>query len=120
MMRMVRVSWLKAPAPTVETPNCISARWASGTFHRYQAKQMGSSAKEGITHRELQRSSAVFNSGNFTPSIRAQVTRAHTPASEAHANMRKNRLGQNSGLKNAWTKRLDSIPVPATASQACP
>ena len=34
--------------------------------------------------------------------------------------MRRNRLGQKVGLKKACQNRLDSWPVPATASQVSP
>jgi len=93
-MMMVRVNWLKEPAPTPDTPSESSARWASGTCQRYQPKKKGSSRKDGSSHFELHWLMAAFNSGCLLPSIRAQVTIDHTPASARQTTVRKKRLGQ--------------------------
>src|ERR1700722_16759240 len=75
---------------------------------------------DGTSHFTLHCTLLVFSAGCLSPSIRLAVISAQMPASDAHTQVRSNRLGQYVGLKNAFQNLLASCPVPATPIHVSP
>jgi len=94
-MSAMRVMVEKVPEPMVSMPRVSNARCEEGTMKRYHANRNGIATKDSINHFTLHCTIDFFNAGCLCPSMRLALISVQIPASEAHTQVRSNRLGSH-------------------------
>ena len=82
MISAMRVTVENVPALMVSMPRVSRARCDSGTMRRYHTSRKGVATKDGTSHLTLHWTRLVLRAGSLSPSMRLEVMRAQTPASE--------------------------------------
>ena len=99
MMRAMRVTVEKVPELMVSMPSVSNARCEAGTMKRYHTRGKAWRRKTGTSHATLHLTMLVLSAGCLSPSMRLEVMRAQTPASEVQTPTRMQQAGPVSGIE---------------------